>query len=493
MANKINSSLLAIIGILLFNGLFWEEKMGINVFIFTLFITGSLSALHPDCWEKKSVLISGAGTLLAAVLVVFVNSGMAKFTYWFSVFAFAGFAQQRQLKHIFYALGLSFVNLWISPYTLVKETFFSKEQLVLGEVKRASFGLRLFILPAIILALFYVVYYAANPDFASLSDHFWDRILGQLSWKFSFGHTLFIMLSVFLCGGLLVKAPIGYFLRKQMGQSYVLRRVRAVRQNILVNFSSLALTREHKSGIILLVSLNVLLLIVNITDVINVWLKPAPEGAHALMTYVHEGTYLLILAILMAMGIVLYFFRKNLNFVRDNEFLKHLSYLWLAQNALLAFSVGMRNYKYIEHCGLAYKRIGVILFLLLSLYGLFTLFVKVEKKRTFHFLVHQNAWALYFLLLFSSLFNWDGLITRYNIHQATAGNLDTYFLIKQVSTKNISILEANLDILKENNGSSYGGENWVEKSIQNKRYYFDRRQKNYNWRSWNLIDWLNKK
>ena len=490
MLTKINSSLLALIGILLFNSLFWEEKMGLNVFIFTLFITYSLSVLNSDCWQKKSVLISGAGTLLAALLVVFVNSGMAKFTYWFSLFAFAGFAQQRQLKHIVYAITLSFVNLWVSPYSLVKEVFFSKEKLVLGQVKSASFGFRLFILPAIILSLFYAVYYAANPDFASLSDDFWEGIFGHLSWKLSLGHTLFILLSVFVCGGLLMKSSIGYFLKKQMAQSYVLRRVRDIRQNILVNHSSLALSREYKSGIILLVSLNVLLLIVNLTDVINVWLKPAPENAYELMTYVHEGTYLLILAILMAMGIVIYFFRKNLNFIKDNDFLKHLSYLWLAQNALLAFSVGMRNYKYIEHCGLAYKRIGVILFLILSLYGLFTLFIKVEKKRTFHFLIHQNAWALYFLLLYSSLFNWDGLITRYNIHQATTNNLDTHFLIYDVSDKNISLLESHMEMMKEKN--AYPHRKGLEEAVKTKRYYFDRRQSQYSWLSWNLVDWLNK-
>jgi hypothetical protein len=56
---------------------------------------------------------------------------------------------------------------------------------------------------------------------------------------------------------------------------------------------------------------------------------------------VHEGTYLLILCILMAMGVLLWFFRGNLNFLPDNERLRWLAHLWLAQNAMLALSVGV--------------------------------------------------------------------------------------------------------------------------------------------------------
>ena len=127
--------------------------------------------------------------------------------------------------------------------------------------------------------------------------------------------------------------------------------------------------------------------------------------------YVHEGTYLLILAILLAMGIILVLFRKNINFIPNNDKLRKLAYFWLAQNVILAFSVGMRNFRYIEFCGLAYKRIGVFIFLILTFYGLKTMHEKISEKKTLHHVIHKNAWVLYLTLIAASCINWDVFIT----------------------------------------------------------------------------------
>ena len=60
--------------------------------------------------------------------------------------------------------------------------------------------------------------------------------------------------------------------------------------------------------------MNVLLLVVNAIDINWIWFGFKPAPGFDLTQFVHEGTYVLILSILVAMGIVLWFFRRNLNF-----------------------------------------------------------------------------------------------------------------------------------------------------------------------------------
>jgi hypothetical protein len=62
---------------------------------------------------------------------------------------------------------------------------------------------------------------------------------------------------------------------------------------------------EYKAGIVLLIALNALLLFVNIIDIKWVWIGFEFEGQY-LKEFVHKGTYLLILSIIISIGIVLY-------------------------------------------------------------------------------------------------------------------------------------------------------------------------------------------
>ena len=102
------------------------------------------------------------------------------------------------------------------------------------------------------------------------------------------------------------------------------------------------------------------MLTVNIIDIDWVWLNFEYEGEINLTQFVHEGTYLLILSILISMGIILYFFRKNLNFYPGKQKLQIITYIWIAQNAVLAVSVAARNKHYTHHSGHANTRIAVV-------------------------------------------------------------------------------------------------------------------------------------
>jgi hypothetical protein len=140
------------------------------------------------------------------------------------------------------------------------------------------------------------------------------------------------------------------------------------------------------------------------------------------------------------MGVLLWFFRGNLNFLPDNERLRWLAHLWLAQNAMLVLSVGLRNWQYVANFGLAYKRLGVFGFLIATMGGLWLVYLKTREQRTVTFVLQKSAQLALVLLLLYSTVNWDRMITRYNIRQAAPGQLDTDFLTREVSPVNLPTL-----------------------------------------------------
>jgi hypothetical protein len=80
---------------------------------------------------------------------------------------------------------------------------------------------------------------------------------------------------------------------------------------------------------------------------------------------------------------------------------------------------------------------GLLSFCLLTLFGLFTLFLKIRQgKVRVSTSFRVNGWAVYLVALLLCTFNWDRVITRYNLTAEYSGNLDTEFLL-DMSDKNL--------------------------------------------------------
>jgi hypothetical protein len=191
---------------------------------------------------------------------------------------------------------------------------------------------------------------------------------------------------------------------------------------------------------------NALLLVVNAIDINWLWFGFVPKPGFDLTQFVHEGTYVLIFSILLAMGIVLWVFRRNLNFYAPGlPWLRWGATVWVLQNAVLAVSVGLRNYYYIVHCGLAYKRIGVCFFLLLVFFGLGTVLLKIWQRRSAYSLVRLNSLAVYAVLLLLAAGNWEVWMARYNL-QARFRTIDVGFLL-DMPGRVLPTLVANRELL----------------------------------------------
>ena len=261
------------------------------------------------------------------------------------------------------------------------------------------------------------------------------------------------------------------------------------------DISMLSLKKELRSGVFLLVALNLLLLLVNGFDIYWVWFNFTWNGEF-LKQFVHEGTYLLILSILLSAVIVIYYFRRNQNFYEKSKTLKTLSYLWIAQNIILCISVGIRNYWYIDYFNLAYKRIGVFAFLLLVIYGLYTIYLKVKNHQSNYHLLRKNSYSFFLVLLILSLFNWDVIITKYNFKHADKAFLHFDFLA-DMSPKALPYMDYSLDELKaieamQNklivNREAYMTAEGFYKILQNKKRLFISEYAKKGILSWNYAD-----
>jgi hypothetical protein len=476
---------------LVFNFLFWEEKMGLNCLVFTPAYLGAVWYLFPEGRASRYFLATAAGTLLCALMVLWHNSQAAKLAFMVSGMCAAGFAQTGELRHLGSAVLQYLNSMFFSPRPFFAS--FGKEKDTQAPPKPAKrrqfrFGLTSFA----VLFLFYVLYYVANKHFAELADRFWGNLFSIFNFDISFTHLLFWVLAFFLCGGAVWYANAGI----KDAAPDDLRRTRPdlkVMRTRMQRYGMMDLLGEYTKSNTLLLLLNALLLVVNLTDVWYVWFGYDGAGSQDLQSYVHEGTYMLIFSILVAMVVLFYVFRRNLNFFPDNQTLRWAATAWLVQNAILAISVGIRNWRYIDFHGLAYKRIGVFLFLALVFFGLYTLWQKIDQKKTMSWLWRRGGWVFYGLFLANACVPWDTFITQYNLSGKPKGPIDLQFLIYNVSDKNLPILMENQERLATIPHYPTMNSTAIHDGIQVKRQRFWEGQRGISGKSWNRADDHNRK
>ncbi|MDO7884133.1 DUF4153 domain-containing protein [Hymenobacter cheonanensis] len=408
--------------------LFWHELVGLNGLIYMVFLVGAHLLLLPryaPVRRTAAFWVAVVGCLVSGGLVAWYGSGAAELAALASGLLLVGLVNQPQLRLVGAAVGTAVAGV-LPSMALVLSSLRVPRGLG-GRLRRGWYYGRLLGLPLLALVVFQALFTYANSRYAALSTQLWEVLgtwLARLVEAISVPHLLFLVLCGVGAVGALVVVPVHYFLDHESRFGEFVRRQRdgvasfAVRRP---NFShsdrgALALRKEWLAAVVSFGLLNALLLVVNIVDVRWLWFGFRAAPGFDLTQFVHEGTYVLIFSILLAAGIMLWFFRRNLNFYKPGlPLLRWGATLWVVQNAVLAVSVGLRNYYYIEATELAYKRIGVYGFLLLTLFGLGTVLLKIWQRRSAFSLVRLNSWAAYALLLSLAAGNWEIWIARYNL------------------------------------------------------------------------------
>lgn len=497
---------IVISGAILFNIIFWKEKIGINIVLFDLFICISVFFLFPYSLKNNICKWLLAANVLIVAMILIHNTELSKISFCITLLLFVSFSQYLH-RSAWYAGGSALQNYVLAVPNFFRELTIRKNKSTGLTIWRNHF--RKLIIPFSILIVFIIIYSFANNIFANILSDIINAVNNWLIHFFdwlSVERLLFFLLGIFIVSGLILRNRNIFFSDADMKMKNDLSRKKtyykkwkdsswAELMSVITGKAStniLALKNELNIGSISLLLLNILLLIINCIDVKYVWIGFTFSKNGNMAAYVHEGAWLLIFSIVLAMLLLLFFFRGNLNFYKKNKWIRYGAYLWILQNSFLVFSVFNRDYFYISHYGLAYKRIGLLFFLAMVLTGLVTVFLKIYFTKTTYFLLRLNAWAAIILLVFATIVNWDGKIAQYNLDRKSVIPLDVPFLLS-LSDKTLPLLEKNKDVLEKD--SSNGDRYYINRGFYNAIEYFEYRkknfldqQRNYTWLSWNVVD-----
>ena len=497
-------------GAVLFNLVFWQEKLALNTVLFDGFLLTALFFLYPHAGQNATVRWLLLGHIICLTMVIVHNTELSKIAFAVTLLLLAAFAEYVH-RSVWFAGGSLLLNILMIAASFVEPIKFRRGPVVKGKV--ISRFIRFAFFPLILLAVFFCIYLLANNVFSDLAGRigaqlelFFTRFFDFFSWQ----RLLFLLLGLLITGAVLLKSKIDYFSSREARLQDGLQRTRITlrkrRENAFFQLievvmgrmanGMMALKNENTTGTISLVLLNVLLLVINIIDVNFLWLNFHYKEGEPVYKMVHEGTELLIVSIVLAMAILLFFFKGNLNFYKRNKWLKYGAYAWIVQNAILVSSVCLRDYYYIAKHGLAYKRIGVLFFLLMVLIGLITVFVKIYGKKTNYFLFRINAWAAITVLVLATTIHWDELIAGYNLQRKNTVEVDVPFLLS-LSDKALPLLDTNivvlqkrqneLDALSNNRPRNYCDTCFIEQ-LKQREQKFVNEQKQLSWLSWNYAD-----
>lgn len=511
MKNKSNFLVLAtFLGGLLFSFLFWAEDIAVNLLIYSIFIL-TVNYCNPDIIKSRKFKLYAVAHLAAAVLMVINNSDLSILTYFFSLLLFTGFSHYQRIRTVFTAIFAAILQFFTLPFNFIQRlNTVSIGKFNLGPVLKFS---RYFFIPAFIVGVFTLIYSGANEVFA----HYLDTIFTGLSLfltgildfffkDFNFARFVHFGIGTVITGGLLFTFFNKEFEKIEDRFKEKLERIRRNAKQKTIWFETvelftgnllhrkLALKTEYITGLISFIALNLLLLSVNLIDITTLWLGYKPSGNFS--ADLHEGTNALIFSIVMAMAVILYFFRGNLNFYSKSKTLRALAFTWMVQNFILIISVFIRDGYYIEYYGLTHKRIGVLVFAVLCIIGLITVYIKVSRQKTLFYLFKINGHIWFVLSLAFSTINWDVLIVKYNIYYSSSSAIDPGYLLS-LTDKTLPVLDANRSKLhitsikdpKLPQTELAVPNNEFQTRLDRRIGQFAERYKQTSWLSWNLQDW----
>jgi hypothetical protein len=198
-----------------------------------------------------------------------------------------------------------------------------------------------------------------------------------------------------------------------------------------------------------LILFNLLFAAQSILDAIYLWGHAALPAELNYAGYAHRGAYPLIVTALLAGAFVLVAMRPG-GPAENSRVVRPLVYLWVAQNVLLVASSILRLDLYVQIYLLTYWRIAAFVWMVLVALGLLLIVARIVLGRPNDWLIGANLITLTAVLYVCSLVNFAGLIADYNVsHSREAGGkgvqIDTNYL-SQLGPQALPAIERTLPI-----------------------------------------------
>ena len=452
--------------VVIYSFLFYKQSAGINFTLFTMMLIVALLIKDKQRIKQTSWKLAAAGSLLSSLCIGYYGTGLA---------VTANIISLSLLSAVSYSPATSVViSLLFSFYSYASALVMMVVDWQARRLKtqsRASIKWRLIIGPVLITLVFFLMYRTSN----ALFNNFAKNInLDFISWHW----ILFTIGGLLLTYGFFYHQQIEPIAEKDRNAPNEINPINAREFNWFGK--TIPIRDEEFSGRLLFILLNALLLIVNALDVQFMFInKQLPDGI-TYSEFVHQGAGMLIISILIAIAIILFYFRGALNFSEKSKFIKTLAYLWIIQNAFMLLSTAFRNNMYVLEYGLTYKRIGVYIYLFLTLIGLVTTAIKILKHKSNAFLFRINGWIFYGILIITTFVNWDRLIIDFNVYKAKQTQRD-YLL--NLSYTILPKLYAYETVLTPENKDPYRS---FEEVRDKQLYFFLKANKELSWKSWTM-------
>nr|WP_315223037.1 DUF4173 domain-containing protein [uncultured Flavobacterium sp.] len=386
---------------LIFTLLFYNQGLGVNLALFGMALTALICYHFQEQFTSRTHLV----LVLTSVLSCFAFAWYGDFVSFLALalsVLFLQFKTQENKLKVVQVFPLIIVNAFASLGRILMFSQWLPERKIHNNLAKKIIAY--FVIPLVFLGLFLIVYSFGSAHFSSLfTDYYLDIdvwqliIIAVLGFYISFNFWNYWIPEICYEKNVLLDNDFSTESKNQ-------------RQN---TFSFLDIDFERKSGEITLFLLNALLLVFIATYIYEQFFEVIQTSNLSADT--HERVNAVIFSIVMAVGVLLFYFKGGFNFDEKAKKLKRLSKIWIFLNAVLITSTIFKNSEYISFYGLTYKRLGVYAFLILAIIGLFYAFLKITKQKTNAYLFNQMLWYFYATILLCSFINWGNLITTYNI------------------------------------------------------------------------------
>ncbi|WP_027384763.1 DUF4153 domain-containing protein [Epilithonimonas caeni] len=392
--------------------LFYKEYIALNLGIFGVFLSILTFTQTKPEFKNKTFLTLFVTSIFSSLAFAWFGDTISFVAVFVSVFLLRFKGTYPKLKPFLY-IEVLLLNL----FTFLVRVF-NIEQWY-GKSKERSFAKKLIaiiLIPAFFITIFFFIYAQGSDHFANL---FKDSEL-------EFQPLTFVVLTIigFYIGFIFWNFGVERFIFKQ--NHYLNDDFSGLVKIDKPTFSFLDIDSERTSGLISFSALNILLLVFIGTYNYEQFFE-VTRSANGLSAETHERVNAVIVSIIMAILVILFYFKRGFNFDDKARCLKISAMIWIVLNAVLVISASFKNSEYIISYGLTYKRLGVYAFLAMALVGLIFTFIKIQKKKTNAFLFNKMFWACYGLILVCSYINWGGIITSNNIERKDFA--DKYHLV----------------------------------------------------------------
>jgi hypothetical protein len=398
------------IGTIAFVFLFYNQDAGLNVALIALLVWLLLFPRQLKNGQKKIFWLLSVCTFLSALSFAWYGDAFSFLALFITLLVLGLQSQYPRINIVLYPV------LWFINYAAFIFKFFSFKYWLPKKIAGNDFFkklLALVLIPGFFVFIFILVYTSGSDTFYSFFKNIpFNLNFFELLFLTCMGFFLFFNLWFVLIPKSIIK------LNGQLGVNFDPGKQIQMKST----FSFLEINFERRSGEISLISLNILLIFFIITYNYEQFFSVAKNGT--LSDEIHQRVAIVIFSIVMAIGVIMFYFKSTFNFDKKAGLLKKLSYLWILLNSLLIVSAFIKNTEYVSNFGLTYKRIGVYIFLGLSLIGLLTTYLKIHYRKTNAFLLNKMLRVFFVTFIVTSWINFSWIVTKYNIAFHKTGDIE---------------------------------------------------------------------